>query len=157
MILCGALIIRYIPLVGELGLDHLAVQASDVGDGLVLRADSLTSTSVGAVTEAELVHLGDHVLHSTGSLYATLRKQGKLRNLRRYEEHGRTVLASSDASATADARCAVHSLVSILLRNQDSVGILSLTSTDRGVATSLNDLIEGIAVYHTVLYHGEGS
>ena len=157
MILCGALIIRYIPLVGELCLDHLAVQASDVGDGLVLRADSLASTSVGAVTEAELVHLGDHVLHTPGSFYSTLRKQGKLRNLRRYEEHGRTVLTSSYASATADARCAVHSLVSILLRNQDRVGILSLACADRGVATSLDNLIEGIAVYHTVLNHREGS
>ena len=157
MILCGALIIRYIPLVGELGLDHLAVQASDVGDGLVLRADSLASTSVGAVTEAEFVHLGYHVLHTAGSLYATLGKQGELRYLRRYEEHGRTVLTSSYASATADARCAVHSLVGILLRNQDRVGILSLACADRGVATSLDNLIEGIAVYHTVLYHGEGS
>ena len=156
MILCGALIIRYIPLVGELGLDHLAVQASDVGDGLVLRADSLASTSVGAVTEAKLVHLGDHVLHTTSSFYATLGKQGELRNLAGYKEHGRTVLTSSYASATADARCAVHSLVGILLGNEDSVGILSLTSADSGITTSLDDLIEGIAVYHTVLDNREG-
>ena len=68
-------------LVCEFGLDHLAVQAGDVGDGLVLRANSLASASVGAVTEAELIHLGDHVLHTTGSLYATLGKQGELRYL----------------------------------------------------------------------------
>ena len=156
MILCGALIIRYIPLVGELGLDHLAVQASDVGDSLVLWANSLASASVGAVTKAELVHLGNHVLNTTGCLYATLRKQGELRNLAGYEEHGRTVLASSNASATADARSAVHSLVGILLRNQDGVSILSLTSADRGIATSLDDLIEGVAVNHTVLDDREG-
>ena len=146
----------YVRLIGEFSLDHLAVQASDVGDGLVLRADSLAGAGVGAVTETELIHLGDHVLHTTCSLYATLGKQGELRNLRRYEEHSRTVLTSSDAGATADARCAVHSFVSVLLGNQDSVGILSLTGTDSGVTTSLDNLIEGIAVNHTVLDNGEG-
>ena len=144
-------------LICQFCLDHLAVQAGDVGDGLVLRADSLAGAGVGAVTEAEFVHLGDHVLHTTGSLYATLGKQGELRDLAGYEEHGRTVLTSSDASATADARSAVHSLVGILLRNQDSVGILSLTCANRCVATSLDNLIEGTTVDHTVLDDREGS
>ena len=144
-------------LVSEFCLYHLAVHASDVGDGLVLRTYCLASTSVGAVTKAELVHLGNHVLHTTCSLYATLWEQSELRNLRRYEQHSRTVLTSCYASATADARCAVHSLVGILLWNQDSVGILGLTSADGGIATSLHDLIEGIAVYHTVLDDRESS
>ena len=157
MILCGALIIRYIPLVGELCLDHLAVQASDVGDGLVLRADSLAGAGVGAVAEAELVHLGNHVLHTAGSLYAALGKEGELRNLRRHEEHSRAVLTSSDAGATANARGTVHSLVGILLGDKDCIGILSLTGADSGVAASLNNLIEGTAVDHTVLDDGEGS
>ena len=78
-------IINKVDLISHLSLDHLAVQTSDVGDGLVLRADSLASAGVGAVTEAELVHLGNHVLHTTGGLYATLGKQGELRYLRRYE------------------------------------------------------------------------
>ena len=69
-------------LVSELSLDHLAVQASDVSDGLVLRTYSLTSTGVGTVTEAQLVHLGNHVLHATSSLNLTLGKQGELANLR---------------------------------------------------------------------------
>ena len=69
-------------LISQLGLYHLAVQASDVGDSLVLRADSLAGASVGAVTKAELVHLGDHVLHTTGSLYAALGKQSELADLR---------------------------------------------------------------------------
>ena len=146
----------YMQLVSELSLDHLAVEASDVGDGLVLRADGLAGASVSAVTKAEFVHLGDHVFHATCSLYATLGKQGELRNLRRYEEHSRTVLTSSNASATADARCAVHSLVGILLRNQDSISILSLTCADRGVTTGLDNLIEGTAVNHTVLDDREG-
>ena len=144
-------------LISELSLDHLAVQAGDVGNRLVLRAYSLASTGVGTVTKAELVHLGNHVLHTTCSLYATLWEQGELRNLRRYEQHGRAVLTSSYASATTYARSTVHSLVGILLRNEDGVGILSLTCTDGGIATSLDNLIEGIAVDHTVLDHGEGS
>ena len=143
-------------LISELSLDHLAVQTGDVGNSLVLRTNGLAGTSVGAVTEAELVHLGNHVLHTTGSLYAALGKQGELRYLAGYEEHGRAVLTSGHASATADAGSAVHSLVGILLRNQDSIGILSLTCADGGVATCLDDLIEGIAVYHTVLNHREG-
>ena len=75
------------PLVGELGLDHLAVQAGDVGDGLVLRADGLAGTGVGAVAEAEFVHLGNHVLHTALGLYATLWEQGELRHLRADEQH----------------------------------------------------------------------
>ena len=75
-------------LVGELCLDHLAVEAGDVGDGLVLRADGLAGTGVGAVAEAQLVHLGNHVLHATGSLNTALGKQGELADLRRDEEHG---------------------------------------------------------------------
>ena len=144
-------------LICEFGLYHLAVEAGDVGDGLILRANSLASASVGAVTEAKLIHLGNHVLHTTGSLYATLGKQGELRYLRRYEEHSRAVLTSCYASATTDARSAVHSLVSVLLRNQNSVGILSLTSTDSGVTTGLDNLIEGTTVNHTVLNYREGS
>ena len=146
-----------VQLVSQFCLDELAVQAGDVGNGLVLRADSLAGAGVGAVTEAEFVHLGNHVLHTTGSLYATLGKQGELRHLRRYEQHSRTVLTSSDASATADARCAVHSLVGILLRNEDGVGILSLTGANGGVATSLDNFIESTTVNHAVLDDGEGS
>ena len=71
-----------IHLVCQFCLDHLAVEAGDVGDGLVLRADGLAGTSVGAVTETEFVHLGNHVLHTTGSLYTALGKQGELANLR---------------------------------------------------------------------------
>ena len=144
-------------LVGELCLDHLAVQAGDVGDGLILRADGLAGTGVRTVAEAGLFHSHHHSLRTTGSLYAALGKQGELRDLAGYEEHGRAVLTGGDAGATADARSAVHSLVGILLRNEDSVGILSLTCADGGVATGLDNLIEGTAIDHTVLDDGEGS
>ena len=68
-------------LVSELCLDELAVEASDVSDRLVLRALSLASASVGAVTEAELLHLGNHVLGATRGLYATLWQERELADL----------------------------------------------------------------------------
>ena len=50
---CDAhILIMYVRLVGQLSLNHLAVQASDVGDGLILRADSLAGASVGVVALA---------------------------------------------------------------------------------------------------------
>ena len=82
-----ALYINKVRLVRNLSFNHLTVEASDVADGFVLRAHSLAGASVGAVTEAEFVHLGNHVLHTAGSLYASLWEQGELRHLRRYEEH----------------------------------------------------------------------
>jgi len=39
-------------LVGELGADELAVEASDVGDGFALGTNGLAGTCVGAVAEA---------------------------------------------------------------------------------------------------------
>ena len=60
---------------GQLGLDELAVQACDVGDGLVLRAHGLAGAGVGAVAEAELVHLSHHGLGTFGSLRKALGQQ----------------------------------------------------------------------------------
>ena len=152
-----ALYINKVRLVRNLSLNHLTVEASDVADGFVLRAHSLAGASVGAVTEAEFVHLGNHVLHAASSLYASLWEQGELADLAGNEEHGRAILTSSYAGATADAAGAVHSLVGILLRDEDGIGILSLTSADGGVTASLDNLIEGTTVDHTVLDNGEGS
>ena len=130
-------------LVGQFCLDELAVQAGDVGNRLTLRANSLASAGVGAVTKAQFVHLCHHVLGTLGSFYATLGKQSELADLRTDEKHSRTVLTSSHTSTTTDARCAVHGLVGSLLRDEDGVGILSLSGADGGVTTSLNDLVEG--------------
>ena len=142
-------------LVSQLSLEKLAVQAGNIGDRLTLRADSLASTRVGAVAEAQLVHLGHHVLGTLSSLYTALGKQGELANLRADKEHSRTVLTSSDTSTATDARSAVHSLVGSLLGDQDGIGVLSLSGTDGGVATSLDDLVESSTVNHTVLDDGE--
>ena len=65
-------------LVSELCLDELAVEASDVGDRLVLRALSLASAGVGAVTETELFHLHNHRLGAFCGLWTALRQQGEL-------------------------------------------------------------------------------
>ena len=142
-------------LICQLCLDELAVQAGDVGDGLVLRAHSLAGAGVGAVAEAKLIHLGDHRLGALGSLWTTLRQQSKLGDLGADEEHGRTILTSSYAGTATDAAGAVHSLVSILLGNQDGVGVLCLTCADGGIATGLDDLVESGAIDHAVLDNGE--
>ena len=144
-------------LVCQLCLDELAVQAGDVGDGLILRADSLAGASVGAVTEAELFHAHHHCLGTLGCLGTALGQECKLGNLRRDEEHGRAILTCCYAGTTADACCAVHSLVGVLLRDEDGIGILSLSGTDGGVAAGLDDLIESTAVDHAVLDDGECS
>ena len=138
-------------LVSQLCLDELAVEASNVGDGLALRTYGFASTGVGAVTEAEFVHLGYHGLGTTGCLYATLWKEGELRHFRGDEEHGRAVLAGCHAGTASDAGGAVHGLIGILLRDEDGVGILWGAGADGGVATCLDDLVEGGAVNHTVL------
>ena len=50
----------HITLVSQFCLNELAVQAGDIGDGLVLRADGLASTGIGAVAEAGLFHSHYH-------------------------------------------------------------------------------------------------
>ena len=49
-------------LVFQLGDDKVAVQAGDVADRDILRTFSLASASVGTVTEAQFVQLGQHSL-----------------------------------------------------------------------------------------------
>ena len=144
-------------LVSELSLDELAVEASDVGDRLVLRTFSLTSTCVGAVTEAELLHLGNHCLSTLSSLRTSLGKKSELANLRTYEEHCRTVLTCSYAATATDTCCAVHSLVSVFLRDEDGVGILRLASANANVTTCLHNLVECRTVNHAVLNNRECS
>ena len=60
-------------------------------------------------------------------------------------------------STATDACSAIHSLIGVLLRNQNGVSILSLTCADGGVATSLDNLVESSTIHHTVLDDGECS
>ena len=68
-------------LVSQLSLEELAVEASDVADAYTLGTLSLTSTGVGTVTEAELIHTSEHSLGTACSLYLTLGKEGELAHL----------------------------------------------------------------------------
>ena len=68
-------------LVGQLCLEVLAVEASDVADAYALGALGLAGTCVGAVTEAELIHTSEHSLGAACSLYLTLGKEGELAHL----------------------------------------------------------------------------
>ena len=68
-------------LVGQLGFEELAVEASDVADAYALGALGLTGTGVGAVTEAKLIHTSEHSLGTACSLYLTLGKEGELAHL----------------------------------------------------------------------------
>ena len=129
-------------LVSQLSLQELTVQAGDVSDRLVLRTNCLASTSVCTVTESELIHACNHLLSTGSSLYTTLWEKCQLVNLLADEENSRTILTCSNTSTATDTCSAIHCLVCILLRNQDSVGILSLTSTNAGVTTCLDDLVE---------------
>ena len=144
-------------LVFELGLEELAVEASDVGDGDTFGALGFAGTSVGAVAETEFVHLGNHCFGTTSCLDLTLREEGELANLGRDEEHGGAVFASGSASSTADAGCGVHGGVGVLFGNGECIGVLSGAAADASVATGLHDLVVGRAVDHEVADDGEAS
>ena len=144
-------------LVFELGLEELAVEASDVGDGDTFGALGFAGTSVGAVAETEFVHLGNHCFGTTSCLDLTLREEGELANLGRDEEHGGAVFASGSASSTADAGCGVHGGVGVLFGNGECIGVLSGAAADASVATSLHDLVVGRAVDYEVADDGEAS
>ena len=72
-------------LVAELGADELAVEASDMGEADGLGALSGARTGVGAVTEAEFVHLGNHRFGAGFRFYAALREESELRHLGSHE------------------------------------------------------------------------
>ena len=145
-----------IDLVLELSHNKLAVEAGDVGDAFVLGAYSFASAGVGAVAETEFVHLGHHGFGTFCAFYTTLGKEGELRHLRGYEEHGRTILTSGNAGTATDAGGAIHRFVGIGLRNEDGIGVLCLSGADGGVTACGLDLVESGAIDHAVLDDGEG-
>ena len=71
----------------QLGNDELAIQAGNVADADALGALGLAGAGVGAVTESQLIHLGEHCFSATLGLYLTLREQSKLANLCAYKQH----------------------------------------------------------------------
>ena len=138
-------------LVRELRLEEFAVQAGDVRDIDPLGALQLAGTRVGAVAEAQFVHLRDHRLGTAMRLRTALRKQGEGTDAGSDEEHRRTVLTRSHTGTTAHAGRCIHALLRLVVRDQDVVGILRRTGPDRNEAAGLEDLIEGAAVHDEVL------
>lgn len=135
--------------------DELAVHARDIGHLDVLRTLSRTCAGVGAVAEAELIHLGNHGERAAVTLHSALRKAGELTDLGRYEKHRGAVLAGCHAGTAADAARGVHGLVGLNLRDRKIVGILCAAAVERHIAAGLLDLVERVTVYHEVLDNRE--
>lgn len=86
------IIYRKTGLVFQFRNDKVAVQASNVADGNILRAFSFARTSVCTVTETEFVHLAQHSLGTAQCFRFALGQQVQLAHLGRNEQHSRTVL-----------------------------------------------------------------
>ena len=134
---------------------ELAVEARDVAQLDVLRALGSAGTGVGAVTESEFVHLGNHCFSASSGFHLALRKESELAHLGRNEEHSGAVFAGGNAGATTDARSRVHSLGGSDLRDGHSVGILSATAVERYITAGLLNLIEGVTVNDKVFDYRE--
>lgn len=142
-------------LVGHLGFEVFAVEASDVGDAFILGAYGLTSAGVGAVTETQLVHLGHHCLGALSGFELALWQEGELTHLRRHEEHRRAVLTSGHASSATDTSGAVHCFVCIGLGDEDGIGILRSASAHSYITASCLDSVESCTIDHAVLDYRE--
>lgn len=142
-------------LVGELGLEELTVEPCDVGYGDALRAFELAGAGVRAVAESELVHLRDHSLCPFSGLWTALRKESERTYTRSHKEHCRTVFTGRNAGSAAYASGGIHALLSLLVGDEDVVGILSCTCAHGDESSSLKNLVEGPAVNDQVLYHRE--
>ena len=86
-----------------LGCRELAVQAGDMRDGDRLGAFGLAGTRIGAVAEAQLVHLGDHCFRAACAFDAALRQFGQRRHAGCDEQHRRSVLAGGGAGSATHA------------------------------------------------------
>ena len=154
-------------LLREFSLEELTVETGDVVDGDALRTLHLAGTGVGAATEAELLHLRDHIPGPSGGLWTALRKQSEGTYPCGHEQHRRAVLTGRHASAATNAGSRVHTLLSILVRDKDVVGILGGTGSDRDESASLKNLVERASVNDQILddretsaserLHGDGS
>ena len=143
-------------LIREFRFKELAVEPCDVRYGYALRALHLAGAGVGAVSESEFVHLGYHGLDSSLGLGTALGEESERTNPRSYEQHGGTVLTGSDASTATYTGSSIHALLSLVVRNEDIVGILGGTGTDGDESTGLEDLVKRTSVDHKVLDDREG-
>ena len=147
--------IIYCGLFGALGCDVFAVESGDIAQRNVLGAFGGAGSCVGAVAEAEFVHLAYHGAGAALALYLALGQECELAYLGRYEEHCRAVLAGCHAGAAADTCGGVHGNVGHFLADGEAICVLSAAAVERHVAAGLLDFIECVAVYHKVANHGE--
>ena len=138
-------------LLREFRFEELAVEAGDVVDGYAFWTLHFTGAGVGAVAEAELFHLRDHIPGPFGGLWTALRKEREGTYPCGHKQHRRAVLTRCHAGTATNAGSGIHALLSVLVRDEDVVGILSGTGSDRDESTGLKDLVEGAAVYNQVL------
>lgn len=117
--------LKNVRLVAELSLKELAVESCDMLDRNTLRAFHFAGSRIGAVTKAQFVHLRNHRFCPFSSLRTALRKKREGTYPCGYEKHCRAVFASSDTSTATDAGGGIHGLLGSLMRNENSVGILS--------------------------------
>ena len=122
-----------------------------------LRALHLASPGIRTVTESQLIHLRNHSLSPPRSLRTTLRKQGKRTNPGGNKKHSRTVLTGSNTSAATNASSRIHTLLSLIVRNKNIIGILGRTGTNRNETTCLQNLVESPAVNYKILDNRESS
>ena len=144
-------------LIRELGFKEFAVQTRDVRYGNTLRTLHLAGTGVGAVSESEFVHLGDHGLDPFLSLGTTLGKKGEGTDPGCNEQHCRTVLTGGHTGAATYAGGSIHALLGPVMRDEDIVGILGGSCAHGDESTCLKDLIECASVDHEVLDDRESS
>ena len=142
-------------LVRELCLEELTVESCDVRNGDTLRTFELAGPGVGTVTEAEFIHLCNHILGPLLSLNLTLRKESKRADSGSNKEHCRTVLTGSYTSAATYTGCCIHTLFSLVVRYENVVGILSGTGAYRDESASLEYLVESCSVDYKILDYRE--
>ena len=152
----GCLVGSPFRLIREFRFEELAVEPRDVRYGYALRALHLAGAGIGAVSESEFVHLGDHRLDPSLGLGTTLGEESERTHPRGHEQHGRTVLTCCNASSATYAGRSVHALLSLVMRDEDIVGILGGTGADGDESAGLKDLVKRTPVDHKVLDDREG-
>ena len=132
--------------IGQLQLSHaqqvLPIEPGNIGYLNLLGAFSLTGFCIGAISKAQLVHLGNHFERPIIGLHHTLRQEGKLRYLGLNKKHGRGILAGRHAGATANAGSSIHGQIGTLFRDGNGVCIGYTACVYRNVSPLLNQFVE---------------
>lgn len=137
--------------------DHIvAVELGDVVYADTLGASGLALVKVGAVAEAEGIHLAHHGKNALVLLGVALGQQIKVSSLGRGEEHGSAVFAAGHASTTTNAGSGIKSGVCRFLAYGHIVGVGGSTGAHVHKAAGGDDVVQRGAVYHQVAQQREG-